>query len=138
MATAVEWSQYFILRSLSSIVHCFDVDENMRTVGAFGSLYTKLSKRRRERAMDNLRRSFPQLNEHEVEKIAEESIRNMFQLFAVDSETGETLWKGELLGGEGTANPMTYQTGDGKQFIVIGVTGSGWDRGLIAFALPDG
>jgi KDO2-lipid IV(A) lauroyltransferase len=35
--------------------------------------------------MDNLRRSFPQLNEHEVEKIAEESIRNMFQLFAVDS-----------------------------------------------------
>lgn len=60
------------------------------------------------------------------------------QLFAVDSETGETLWKGELLGGEGTANPMTYQTGDGKQFIVIGVTGSAWDRGLIAFALPDG
>ncbi len=30
------------------------------------------------------------------------------QLFAVDSETGETLWQGELLGNEGTANPMTY------------------------------
>jgi len=41
------------------------------------------------------------------------------------------------LGNEGTANPMTYETSDGTQFIVIGVTGSNSDRGLIAFALPN-
>ncbi len=58
------------------------------------------------------------------------------QLFAIDSETGETLWEGDLLGSEGTANPMTYRTADGKQFVVIGVTGPGSKRGLIAFALP--
>jgi KDO2-lipid IV(A) lauroyltransferase len=85
MANAVDWTQYFILRSLSSVVHCFDVDENMRTVGAFGSLYSKLSKRRHERACDNIQRSFPQLDDFETQKLAEESIRNMFQLFAVDS-----------------------------------------------------
>ena len=59
------------------------------------------------------------------------------QLYAVHSETGETIWEGDLLGNEGTANPMTYETSNGQQFIVIGVTGSNSDRGLIAFALPN-
>jgi glucose dehydrogenase len=58
-------------------------------------------------------------------------------MYAVNSETGETMWEGDLLGNEGTANPMTYQTSDGQQFIVIGTTGSDSERGLIAFALPD-
>ena len=85
MPTAVDWSQYLALRSLSSVVHCFDVDENMRTVGAFGSLYTRMSRRRRERARYNILRSFPQLDYMQAERLAERSIRNMFQLFAVDS-----------------------------------------------------
>ena len=33
---------------------------------------------------------------------------------------------------------MTYQTSDGTQFLVIGVTGLGSDRRLIAFALREG
>ena len=85
MATAVEWCQYLTLRVLSSVVHCFNVNENMRTVAAFGSVYARLSKRRRERAEENIRISFPKLNEDEIKGLAEESIRNMFQLFAVDS-----------------------------------------------------
>jgi hypothetical protein len=31
---------------------------------------------------------------------------------------------------------MTYRTSEGKQIVVIGVTGPGSDRGMIAFALP--
>lgn len=85
MATTAEWSQYLTLRALSAVVHCFNVDENMRTVAAFGSFYTRLSKRRRERARDNIMRSFPELSVSEAEELAENSIRNMFQLFAVDS-----------------------------------------------------
>ena len=57
-------------------------------------------------------------------------------LYAIDSETGETLWSGDLLGNQGTSNPMTYRTSEGKQIVVIGVTGPGSDRGMIAFALP--
>ena len=60
------------------------------------------------------------------------------QLYAIDTETGLTLWAGDLLGMEGTANPMTYQTSDGTQFLVIGATGLAADRRLIAFALPEG
>jgi quinoprotein glucose dehydrogenase len=58
------------------------------------------------------------------------------RLYAIDSETGETLWSGDLLGNQGTSNPMTYRTSEGKQIVVIGVTGPGSDRGMIAFALP--
>ena len=60
------------------------------------------------------------------------------QLYAIDTESGQILWAGDLLGTEGTANPMTYQTSDGTQFLVIGATGLASDRRLIAFALPEG
>ena len=34
---------------------------------------------------------------------------------------------------------MTYRGGDGRQYVVIGVsTAAGADGGLIAFALPEG
>ena len=46
---------------------------------------------------------------------------------------GERVRPGRLEGGR-----MTYQTSDGTQFLVIGVTGLGSDRRLIAFALPEG
>mgnify|MGYP001972778303 CR=1 FL=1 len=84
MATAAHWSQYLALRSLSALVHCFDPEENMRTTGAFGSAYYRLSKKRRERAEGNLQRSFPGLPRPEVRRITETSIRNMFQLITVD------------------------------------------------------
>ena len=78
MATAVHWTQYLALRSLSAVVHCFDAEENMRTTGAFGSAYTLLSKKRRLRAETNLQRSFPELDHAEVSRLTERSIRNMF------------------------------------------------------------
>ena len=46
---------------------------------------------------------------------------------------GERVRPGRFEGGR-----MTYQTSDGTQFLVIGVTGLGSDRRLIAFALPEG
>ena len=85
MATAVHWSQYLALRALSATMQCFDVEENLRTVGAFGSVYSSLSAKRRERARTNIRRSFPRLSVEAADELAESSIRNMFQIFAVDS-----------------------------------------------------
>jgi KDO2-lipid IV(A) lauroyltransferase len=85
MATAVDWSQYFALRTLSALMQCFDVEENLRTVGAFGSIYATLSAKRRGRARMNITRSFPGISEEEANELAEQSIRNMFQIFAVDS-----------------------------------------------------
>jgi len=61
------------------------------------------------------------------------------ELYAIDAASGEILWKGDLGGVVGTANPMTYRARDGRQYVVIGVsTAGGQDGGLVAFALPDG
>jgi glucose dehydrogenase len=56
-------------------------------------------------------------------------------LYAIDSRNGKTLWEYDL-GQQAYANPMTYRTRDGKQFIVI-ATGSGTTSRLVAFALKN-
>ena len=55
-------------------------------------------------------------------------------LYAIDSKNGKTLWEYDL-GQVGYANPMTYRTRQGKQFLVI-ATGGGTTSKLVAFALP--
>jgi len=55
-------------------------------------------------------------------------------LYAIDSETGEELWSAEL-GQVGYANPMTYRTRDGRQYVAI-ATGRGAGTRLMVFALP--
>jgi quinoprotein glucose dehydrogenase len=58
-------------------------------------------------------------------------------LTAFDAATGDRLWEGALPG-RGYANPMTYATRDGRQFVAI-ATGGGADGGtLVVFALPRG
>jgi glucose dehydrogenase len=56
------------------------------------------------------------------------------KLYALDTKDGKVLWEGDL-GGRGYADPMTYSTQDGRQYVVI-ASGSGSDAKLMAFALP--
>ncbi len=54
-------------------------------------------------------------------------------LYAVDTRNGAVLWE-HALGRQAYANPMTYRTRAGKQFVVI-ATGAGAETQLRAFAL---
>jgi quinoprotein glucose dehydrogenase len=54
-------------------------------------------------------------------------------LYAIDSRDGTVRWEAGL-GARGYANPMTYRTRSGRQFVVI-ATGGGADARLKAFAL---
>jgi quinoprotein glucose dehydrogenase len=54
-------------------------------------------------------------------------------LYALDSKTGATLWQHDL-GQVAYANPMTYRTKQGTQYVVI-ATGSGPNAKLVAFTL---
>jgi quinoprotein glucose dehydrogenase len=54
-------------------------------------------------------------------------------LYAFDKKTGAEIWRGRLPFPQG-ANPMTYRTRFGKQFIVV-ATGTGAENSLVAFAL---
>jgi len=56
----------------------------------------------------------------------------MFRAF--DKATGAIAWEMELPAGVSNA-PMTYTAG-GKQYIVVGVSGSEYPGELIALALP--
>ena len=54
-------------------------------------------------------------------------------LLALDAATGAQLWEGEL-GFLSNANPMTYRTRTGRQFVVVGA-GSGLNGRLVAYSL---
>jgi quinoprotein glucose dehydrogenase len=54
-------------------------------------------------------------------------------LYAIDSRTGATLWEYDL-GQVGYANPMTYRTSDGRQYVAI-ATGAGTSGKLMVFSL---
>ncbi len=54
-------------------------------------------------------------------------------LYAFDTKTGREVWRGKTPY-PNTADPMTYRTRSGRQFIVV-ATGAGADNALVAFAL---
>ncbi len=56
-------------------------------------------------------------------------------LYAFDADTGEELWS-HALGAIGYANPMSYGTSDGRQFVAIATGGRRVPARLQVFALP--
>lgn len=79
------FAQYAALRGAFCAMHTFGVDQNMRTAGAIGSIYYKTVARHRQRAIGHISRSMPELSRDEVEQIAHESVRSLFQMFMVES-----------------------------------------------------
>ncbi len=80
-----QYSQYLALRAFASIVPCFDVEQNLHTAAAIGSMFYRLSPKRRHRAEFNLAMSFPEWDTDRVASVAERSMQYMFQLFLVDA-----------------------------------------------------
>ena len=56
--------------------------------------------------------------------------------YAFDTKSGREVWRTKIQY-TNTANPMTYRTRSGRQFIVM-ATGTGVDNALLAFTLSDG
>ena len=56
-------------------------------------------------------------------------------LYAFDAESGSELWSASL-GAVGYANPMSYGTADGRQFVAIATGGRGAPARLRVFSLP--
>lgn len=53
--------QYLGLRVVSMILHCWPVDMNLQTAKLIGRIMYAVDRRHRERALGNLRQSFPHL-----------------------------------------------------------------------------
>jgi glucose dehydrogenase len=56
-------------------------------------------------------------------------------LYAFETRTGREIWRGKVPYFN-TADPMTYRTRSGRQFIVM-ATGAGAQNALVAFTLDD-
>jgi len=73
--------QYVGLRLVSMLLHSWPVDANLRTAKLLGNLMYTADRRHRERALGNLRRSFPDMPEARRRELARRSMQQMFMLF---------------------------------------------------------
>ena len=55
-------------------------------------------------------------------------------LYALDTRDGRVLWQHTLTAGRGYANPISYRSSDGRQYIVI-ASGGGETAELVAFSI---
>jgi KDO2-lipid IV(A) lauroyltransferase len=72
--------QYLALRTVSMMLHCWPVEWNLAGARLLGDFMFAIDRRHRERAMGNLRRSFPGMSEKQCRHLARESMRQMFML----------------------------------------------------------
>ncbi|MFO0828827.1 MAG: lysophospholipid acyltransferase family protein [Phycisphaerales bacterium] len=85
MATLTDWSQYVALRATCGLLEPYPPEQSLQTAKAIATFYARVSNRRTERARANIARSFPELPHGETERLAIDSVRNMFELFMVDA-----------------------------------------------------
>ncbi len=71
---------YLALRLVAMALHCFPVDLNLQTAKLIGTFMFLLDRRHRERAMGNLRRSFPDLPDSQRRQLARRSMQQLVML----------------------------------------------------------
>jgi KDO2-lipid IV(A) lauroyltransferase len=83
--TLTDWSQYIALRTACALMEPYSPDQSIQTARAIASVYARFTGNRVERARTNVARCFPEKSREETERIAVDSVRNMFELFMVDA-----------------------------------------------------
>lgn len=73
--------QYVALRVVAMLFLCFPVNTNLQTAKLLGTLLYRFDRKHRERALANLRRSFPEKSEQQLQRLAERSMQELFMLF---------------------------------------------------------
>jgi KDO2-lipid IV(A) lauroyltransferase len=74
------FSQYAAARTVSMLLNLFGIEENLSMARGIGSLLWKVDRRHRKRAVENLRASFPEKSEEEINYIAKRSIQHFVEL----------------------------------------------------------
>lgn len=72
--------QYLALRTVSMLLHCSPVTVCLAGANVLGDLMYIVDKKHRDRALENLRFSFPEMTESQRKVIARRSMRQFFQL----------------------------------------------------------
>ena len=76
----VDHLQYVALRVASMMMHCWPVGMNLRMASMIGGLVYAVDRKHRERALANIARSFPEMPAGRREKLARQSMEQLFML----------------------------------------------------------
>lgn len=76
----VDRLQYLGLRLAAMTVHSWPIALDLRVADLVGSFMYRVDRKHRERAIGNLRRSFPEMPQRQVERLAEASMQHMCRL----------------------------------------------------------
>ena len=76
----LDYLAYIGLRLFTMFVHMFGHESNYRTARWIGDLMYRLDRRHRYRALEHLRRSFPEWTEEKRHQVAKASMRNLVYL----------------------------------------------------------
>jgi KDO2-lipid IV(A) lauroyltransferase len=77
----IDMSQYLGLRFAVMVLHAFPISANLRFAKLLGGLVYCFDRKHRERALGNLRRSFPNMPEAAREAMARQSLQQISMLF---------------------------------------------------------
>ncbi len=73
-------AQYVAARTAALLLGLFPVNANLRTARLLGSFLFRFDRKHRKRALENLRASFPEKSQQELEQIAERSMQHFIEL----------------------------------------------------------
>lgn len=73
--------QYLGLRLVSMSMHAWPVELNLQLAKSLGNAVYAIDRKHRERALGNLRRSFPQMSDRQRDRLARRSMQQLFMLF---------------------------------------------------------
>jgi len=68
---------YLALRLVSAALHCFPINTNLQTAKFLGDCLYFFDRKHRQRALGNLRRSFPDMPQAQLERIARRSMQEI-------------------------------------------------------------
>ncbi|MCC6240734.1 MAG: lysophospholipid acyltransferase family protein [Phycisphaerales bacterium] len=71
---------YLALRLVSMALHCFPVNANLRTAALIGDILFRFDRRHRLRAMEHLRRSFPEYSQEQCLQLTRQSMQHLVML----------------------------------------------------------
>ena len=77
----IDYGQYLGIRVVSMLLHSFPVNDNLETARFIGSLMYAVDRKHRDRALGNLRRSFPLMPEARRRIMARRSMQQLIMLF---------------------------------------------------------
>src|ERR1035437_7505383 len=107
----VNYSQYFGARTVAMLLGLFPVNANLGTARAIGSIMYRIDRKHRKRSLENLRASFPEKPQGELEDIAERSMQHFIELvmdvlFTTRMINIESWHKYVHFGGGGPGSPV--------------------------------